>query len=163
MSHPMLPIAMRPLQLRDFPQVLAIEQESFEHPWSAVEFYRAAKSTRGAVFVAEVRGGHGLVGYFAYTLCRRRLLLTNFAVDVQCRRRGVGTQMADWLMGKADETGRRMELEVRESNLTAQLFWRRCGLKAIGIVHREYPQMDESAIVMEYSPGKPTCRSFRAK
>ena len=55
----------------------------------------------------------------------------NFAVHEDFRRRGVGGQMIGKLIGKLSHQRRsRIMLEVRETNLPAQLFFRTLGFRA---------------------------------
>jgi ribosomal-protein-alanine N-acetyltransferase len=72
------------------------------------------------------------------------------AADV--RRRGIGRQMIDKLLGKLSSQRRtRITLEVRETNLAAQLFFRQNGFKATSVLHDFYDDSPEDAYLMQYS------------
>jgi ribosomal-protein-alanine N-acetyltransferase len=66
-----------------------------------------------------------VVGFMIYELHKNRLHILNFAVHEQMRRRRIGTQMVRKLASKLScERRNRLMLEIRETNLSAQLFFR---------------------------------------
>ncbi len=92
-----------------------------------------------------------VVAFIIYELHTTRFHILNLAVAEDCRRLGVGTQLVERLIGKLSEERRsRVSLEVRESNLDAQLFFRARGFKATNVLHEFYPQSPEDAYVMHY-------------
>lgn len=151
-----LAIHVRWMIRRDMPQVLAIEQESFEFPWAEEDFYRCLRQRNCIGMVAE--SGDQLLGFMIYELHRNQLHLLNFAVASSARRRGVGTQMIDKLINKLSNQRRnRIMLEVRETNLAAQLFFREQGFKAILILRDFfYDDTTEDAYLMQYSLEEPS-------
>jgi len=63
-----------------------------------------------------------------YELMRNRIHVLNLAVHPDYQRRGVGSQMVAKLIGKLSAQRRsRVVLEVRETNVPAQLFFRENG------------------------------------
>lgn len=134
---------------RDMPEVLGIESQSFEFPWSEDDFIRCLRQRNCIGMVAECE--EQVVGYMIYELDRNVLHVLNFAVRADFRRRGLGSQMLDKLIGKLSQQRRtRINLEVRESNLAAQLFFRRSGFRAISVLRDYYEDTTESAYVMSY-------------
>jgi len=134
---------------RDMPHVLAIEQEAFEFPWSEEDFIRCLRQRNCIGMVAEV--DDRIVGFMVYELHKTRLHLLNFAVATEWRRRGVGTQMAHKLLGKLSQQRRtRITLEVRETNLAAQLFFRKAGFRAVTVMRNFYDDTPEDAYVMQF-------------
>src|SRR5207253_7769626 len=87
-----VPVHIRWMIRRDMPHVLAIEQESFEFPWSEEDFIRCLRQRNCIGMVAEVEDK--IVGFMVYELHKTRLHLLNFAVAGLWQRRGIGTQMA---------------------------------------------------------------------
>jgi ribosomal-protein-alanine N-acetyltransferase len=145
-----LAIHVRWMIRRDMPQVLAIEQGSFEFPWAEEDFFRCLRQRNCIGMVAEC--GEDLLGFMIYELHRNRLHLLNFAVADEARRRGVGGQMLDKLINKLSSQRRnRIMLEVRETNLAAQLFFRQCGFKAISVLRDFYDDTTEDAYLMQYA------------
>ncbi len=134
---------------RDMPEVLAIEKESFEFPWHEEDFIRCLRQRNCIGMVAE--HGERVVGFMIYELHKSRLHILNFAVAKGMRKRSIGRQMADKLASKLSSQRRtRITLEVRETNLSAQLFFRECGFKAIDVLRSYYEDSPEDAYVMQY-------------
>ena len=97
------------------------------------------------------RSEEQIVGFMIYELNRNQLHVLNFAVRADFRRRGLGSQMLDKLVSKLSQQRRtRISLEVRESNLAAQLFFRKAGFRAISVLRDYYDDTTESAYVMDY-------------
>ena len=135
---------------RDMPEVLNIESQSFEFPWSEDDFIRCLRQRNCIGMVAEHE--EQIVGFMIYELNRNLLHVMNFAVRADFRRRGLGSQMLDKLISKLSQQRRtQITLEVRESNLAAQLFFRRSGFKAVSVLRDYYEDTTESAYVMNYA------------
>lgn len=134
---------------RDMPEVLGIERQSFEFPWSEEEFVRCLRQRNCIGMVAE--HDERIVGFMIYELHKSRLHVLNFAVRAEFRRRGVGSQMIRKLAGKLSQQRRnRIMLEVRETNLPAQLFFRSNGFRAISLLREFYEDTPEDAYLMQY-------------
>ncbi|MBM3998060.1 MAG: ribosomal-protein-alanine N-acetyltransferase [Planctomycetes bacterium] len=134
---------------RDMPEVTAIESASFEFPWSEDDFVRCLRQRNCIGMVAESE--ERIVGFMIYELHRSRLHVLNFAVNPACRRRGVGGKMIQKLTGKLTTERRdRILLEVRETNLSAQLFFRDLGFRAISVLRDFYDDTVEDAYLMQY-------------
>src|SRR5206468_8717959 len=113
---------------RDMPEVLQTEQESFEYAWTEEDFLRCLRQRNCIGMVAEQ--GERVVGFMIYELHKAKLHILNFAVHPHYRRGGVGGQMASKLVSKLSSHRRtRITLAVRETNLTAQLFFRAQGFR----------------------------------
>lgn len=135
---------------RDMPEVLQIEQGSFEFPWSDEDFVRCLRQRNCIGMVAE--HDERIVGFMIYELHRNRLHVLNFAVRDDVRRRRVGTQMIRKLVSKLSYQRRnRIMLEVRETNLAAQLFFREHGFRAISLLRQFYEDTPEDAYLMQYA------------
>jgi ribosomal-protein-alanine N-acetyltransferase len=92
-----------------------------------------------------------VVGFMIYELNKTRIQVLNFAVADRSRRRGVGTQMMAKLIGKLSSQRRsRITLEVRETNLPAQLFFRTSGFRAVSVLREYYADTPEDAYLMQY-------------
>jgi [ribosomal protein S18]-alanine N-acetyltransferase len=142
-------IHVRWLIRRDMPAVAEIEEASFEFPWRVEDFIFRLRQRCCIGMVAEVRSE--VVGYMVYYLHKTRLHVLNFAVSTSFRRAGIGTAMVDKLVGKLSANGRnRITLEVRESNIDAQLFFRQAGFRAISIAKGYYEETAEDAYLLQY-------------
>jgi [ribosomal protein S18]-alanine N-acetyltransferase len=134
---------------RDMSEVLEVENDGFEFPWSEEDFIRCLRQRNCIGMVAE--RDERVVGFMIYELHKTRLHVLNFAVGKSLRRRGVGTQMVDKLSGKLSPQRRtRILLEVRETNLPAQLFFRRQGFRAVSVLRDFYEDTTEDAYMMQY-------------
>jgi ribosomal-protein-alanine N-acetyltransferase len=134
---------------RDMPEVLQTEQESFEYAWAEEDFLRCLRQRNCIGMVAEQ--GERVVGFMIYELHKNRLHILNFAVHPHFRRYGVGSQMVGKLIGKLSSHRRtRITMEVRETNLTAQLFFRAQGFKATRVLRAFYEDSHEDAFLMQY-------------
>jgi ribosomal-protein-alanine N-acetyltransferase len=142
-------VHIRWLIRRDMPEVLAIEAQSFEYPWSDADFIRSLRQRNCIGMVAEHEDR--VVGFMIYELHKSRIHVLNFAVAEDCRRRGVGSQMIAKLCGKLSVQRRsRIVLAVRETNLAAQLFFRENGFRAVSVLRCYYADTPEDAYMMQY-------------
>ncbi len=117
---------------RDMPEVLAIETESFAHPWSEEEFAKTLRQ-RNCIGMVVLRGPL-VVGYMIYGLNKCYLEVLNFAVDAGYRRERIATAMVEKLKGKLSSERRyRLTLCVMDANLDAQLFFRAGGFECVGV------------------------------
>jgi ribosomal-protein-alanine N-acetyltransferase len=92
-----------------------------------------------------------VVGFMIYELNKTRIQVLNFASAPDFQRRGVGTQMVGKLIGKLSAQRRtRITLEVRETNLPAQLFFREAGFRAVSVLRDYYEDTPEDAYLMQY-------------
>lgn len=134
---------------RDMADVLAIESEGFEFPWCEDDFLRCLRQRNCIGMVAEQ--DDRIAGFMIYELHKSRLHILNFAVGAQFRRSGVATQMVNKLIGKLSTQRRnRILLEVRETNLAAQLFFRSAGFRAVSVLRAFYEDSPEDAYLMQY-------------
>ncbi len=134
---------------RDMPEVLAIEKECFEFAWSEEEFLRCLRQRNCIGMVAEYEGR--VAGFMIYELPKTKIHLLNIATLPEYRRLGIGTQMIAKLIGKLGNQRRtRISLEVRETNLAAQLFLRSAGFRATEILRNFYEETAEDAYLMQY-------------
>lgn len=135
---------------RDMPETLDIEAESFEFPWSEKGFIYCLRRPSNIGMVAE--HDNRVVGFMIYKLNKTRLHVLNFAVAPEYRRLGVGSQMVAKLIGKLSVKRRnRIVLEIRETNLAGQLFFRRLGFHATAVMRNFYEETNEDAYRMEYA------------
>lgn len=142
---------------RDLAQVVAIEQASFDFPWNEEDF-RGITVRRNCIgLVVDATDPRcdcesRIRGYMVYELLKTRINLLTLAVHPKHRRQGVGCLMLNKLKGKLS-THRRYKLtvDVRESNLDAQLFFRSCGLLATRVERYHFPDTGEAAYRMQHT------------
>ncbi len=134
---------------RDMPEVLQTEQASFDFSWTEEDFLRCLRQRNCIGMVAEQ--GEKVVGFMIYELHKAKLHILNFAVHPTCRRFGIGAQMIAKLISKLSSHRRtKITLEVRETNLCAQLFFRSQGFLALRVLKSHYEDSGEDAFLMQY-------------
>jgi [ribosomal protein S18]-alanine N-acetyltransferase len=134
---------------RDMPEVLQIEQQSFEFAWTEEDFLRCLRQRNCIGMVAEQ--GEKVVGFMIYELHKAKLHILNFAVHSSSRRLAVGSQMVQKLISKLSSHRRtRITLEIRETNLGAQLFFSKQCFKAVRVLRSYYEDSGEDAFLMQY-------------
>jgi ribosomal-protein-alanine N-acetyltransferase len=139
---------------RDMCEVLHIEGGSFEFPWTEDDFVNCLRQRNCIGMVAE--HDDQVVGFMIYELHKSRLHIINFAVARGYRRRGAGSQMLQKLMGKLSHQRRnKILLEVRETNLPAQLFFKGNNFRAVSVLRDFYDDTTEDAYLMQYAHQQP--------
>ena len=134
---------------RDMQSVLDIEERSFEFPWSEDEFIRCLRQRNCIGMVAQKN--EEVVGFMIYELHKNRLHILNFAVHPEFRRQNIGSSMVEKLVSKLSYQRRsRIMLEVRETNLPAQLFFKDLGFKAVSVLREFYEDSVEDAYLMQF-------------
>ena len=148
-EQPELAVQIRWLIRRDMADVLRIEHESFEFPWTEEDFLSCLRQRNCIGMVAEHE--QKIVGFMIYELHNSKLNILNFAVGDEARRSQVGTQMVQKLVDKLSQQRRNeIILEVRETNLSAQLFFSNHRFRAVSILRGHYDDTAEDAYVMRY-------------
>ncbi|MCA9041448.1 MAG: ribosomal protein S18-alanine N-acetyltransferase [Planctomycetaceae bacterium] len=131
------------------PEVLDIERSSFEHSWTEEDFLSSLRQRHCIGMVVELN--EEIIGFMIYELHKISLRVLNFAVAEQYRRNGIGVQMIQKLVDKLSQQRRsEIELTVRETNLSAQLFFQSQGFKAVQVLRSHYHDTDEDAYLMRY-------------
>ncbi len=134
---------------RDMSAVLAIENASFAFPWSEEEFLRCLRQRNCIGQVAEK--DDLVMGFMIYELHKYRLHVLNFAVDPTCRRSSIGRCMVKDIVRILSHGRRnRIMLEVRETNVEAQQFFKQMGFCATTVLREFYEDTAEDAYVMQY-------------
>ncbi len=131
---------------RDMPEVLDIENHASEFPWSEDDFSTALRQLNIIGTVAEY--DYQVVGFVVYELHKSRLQLINVAVHQDLQRQGIGRQIVEHIKNKPAVARRSLVmLDVRETNLTAQRFFRAMGFKAVSILRRLLPGHDRRRLL----------------
>jgi ribosomal-protein-alanine N-acetyltransferase len=87
-----------------------------------------------------------------YELHKHHLRVLNLAVAPEVRRAGVGAAMVRRLIEKLSQQRRWfLETELRETNLTGQLFLSRLGWRAVKVLKKHYDETNEDAILFRYT------------
>ncbi len=133
--------SIRPYADDDLDTLVAIEQASFPDAWSREVLAEWIQRADSDCRVLEQEGR--VVGFLLVVYEPEGLHMVNLAVDPDFRRRGLGLSALERIDELAEERGaERVVLEVRETNLAAQLLYRKAGYRAVDIVSDYYRNED---------------------
>lgn len=142
-----------PLLPRHIPQIARIEQLCFPDPWSEALLESELDAPLARYFIYEEEGQ--VLGYIGTRMIFDTCEIANVAVDPAHRRKGIALILYRAL---EEECRRRkitrLDLEVRESNLGAQAFYRFCGFSVVGKRRNYYESPREDAVLMSRTPGE---------
>jgi len=139
---------------RDMGEVLDIEKEVAEVPWGEEEFLASMRRRNCIGMVAE--NDQYIKGFMIYELHKSKLRILNFAVDPDVQRKGIGTQMVERLVDKLSQQRRReITIELRETNLPAQYFFKAQDFKAVQVARGYFDDTGEDAYIMRYRIHEP--------
>lgn len=146
-------IAIHPMTLADLEGVMEVERLSYLTPWSREAFLSEIMQTYTIYLVAQ--DGERVVAIAGMHVVWEDAHVTNIAVHPLYRGRGLGERMMRELVQRAARRGaRRMTLEVRVSNTSAQNLYKKLGfVTAPGAIRKGYyTDTNEDAIVMWKDP-----------
>ena len=134
----------------DMEEVLSIEKESYINGWEEEDFLHYLRSRNTIAMVAEYKDK--ILGYMVYELHKNHLELHNLAVHTGFRHQDIGSQMVKKLIDKLSSNHRiRICVNIRETNLAAQLFFKSQGFVAVQVKRNFFVDSGEDSFVMEYS------------
>lgn len=137
------------MRLQDLDDVLAIEEASFQTPWSRAAFRYELTQNRVARSTV-MRADGRVVGYLCLWEIGREIHITNVAVDPGWRRRGIARALVGHMLEDARRRGiAQVFLEVRPTNAEALGLYERFGFRVIGRRRGYYVDTGEDALVME--------------
>lgn len=132
----------------DLPEILEIEKKCFRYPWMKENFEGCMANLDCIGQVAKHEDK--VIAYWIYKL-RTDIDILSIAVDPEWQRRGVGRQIIECLKEKlARQHRNKIVIEVSESNLPAQLFFKEMGFRAECVLHDHYMDSKEDAYQMVY-------------
>ncbi len=147
-DHKDLKFTLRRMKTGDLEQVLEIERDSFQEPWSAKNFERDIVDFRGSIPTVAESGGV-ILGYTVTWRLRSHLHLANIAVRKSHRGKGVGRVLVLEVISRAKREGaEKIMLEVRESNAEAIGLYNSLGFRPVAIKREYYKKEKEDAILM---------------
>ncbi len=156
MTHPEIVIGLA--RRADAKPIALMSRELIEHglEWSWTPQRVAASLRNPAALVAVARLGDRLSGFGIMRYGDDHARLDLLGVAAQCRRLGIARRLVQWLERPALVAGiSSVALEVRASNVGAQLFYERLGYRKLTRIAGYY-QGRETAIRMGRELGDPT-------
>ena len=138
-------IIIRDARLEDMDEIVKIEEESFDDPYSKELFIRLLLS--GTIFL--VAENNEVKGYIIGEAIGTRGHVISIAVKRKFRRQGVGRQLMEKLEEILLRVGvKKVRLEVAIENKTAVNFYRKLGYRAVGVL-KDYYGWGKDALLME--------------
>lgn len=136
----------RAWRMDDLDAIAALEKECFPDPWNRRMLADSFLSEGFHGVLLEEEGA--LIAYGAVRVVCDEAEIELVAVSEMYRRCGRGKAVMDDLLSIAKEHGaKRVFLEVRVSNASAQILYLKCGFRGLYCRTRYYPD-GEDAIVM---------------
>ncbi|TSB44937.1 ribosomal protein S18-alanine N-acetyltransferase [Alkalicoccobacillus porphyridii] len=139
---------IRLMNLTDIDQVMKVERDAFTSPWTEEVFINELSVNHYAYYlVYELQGK--IIGYCGFWFIAGDAQVTNIAVLSSYRGQKRGQELLEAAIAMIKGMGgKRVSLEVRESNLTAQQLYRKMGMQKGGIRKNYYQDNAEDAWVM---------------
>jgi [ribosomal protein S18]-alanine N-acetyltransferase len=135
---------------QDLEAVMLIEPVAFgSHHWSRQSFENELNNSVGVYFSGTNSDTDELVGYSGFWLVAEEAHITTLAVHPSYRRQSVGERLLINDILAAKRAGaRRITLEVRVSNESAQCLYYKYGFKGLDLRRHYYQDNDEDALVL---------------
>ena len=137
---------------KDLHEAIGIEASCYSRPWNEDDFNRKMRERNTTGLVCDHNGA--VAGFMLYELHKHRLGLVKLVVDPIYHRCGIGTILVEKLKSKLSVSRReRITVEVPESQLGVQLFFKAMGFKARDVFRNKFTDDDgnpEDAYFMEY-------------
>lgn len=135
-----------PLRYEHLKQMVQIEQEAFDQPWSERMFIPEVED-KNAYYLVGVRGDE-VVCYGGFHKVLDEAHITNIAVKTGNRGKGIGTLLMSELISRARLLGiKAMTLEVKDINLPAIALYKSFGFAVEGVRPRYYNNLHDALIM----------------
>lgn len=137
-------LEIRRAEKADAGKIAEIEQKIFSDAWSKEEYEKLLEGPAMTFYVVE--DACGLIGYGGYTCAADEADI----IDIGIRKDRQGEKIGSRLLASMleDLEGRRVFLEVRESNAPAIGLYKKFGFQEIGMRKNYYDHPKENAVVM---------------
>ena len=135
-------------RLNHIDAIEAMEKQCFSVPWTREMLIKQLPDDMH-IFLAAVDDNGEAVGYVGLMNVLDEGYISNVAVSPEMRRQGIGDMLIDELILRARAKKLSfVTLEVRESNLAAQMLYEKHGFTEVGRRRNYYVRPTEDAILM---------------
>jgi ribosomal-protein-alanine N-acetyltransferase len=129
-------------------EILEIERSVFDTPWTGEMFRQEVRGVFGSQAIVALVGGQ-VAGYQIAWFIEDETHLVNIAVHKSYQAQGIGALLLNHLIDESLVRNKLIvTLEVRESNVAAQAFYRRFLFRTIGVRKGYYSDNREDALLM---------------
>ena len=134
--------------MNDLDRIASLEEECFSDPWNRRMLAESFLSER--FFGTLLEEDDVLVGYGGVLVTLEDAEIELVAVSEMYRRCGRGRQIVEDLIEVAKSRGaKKVFLEVRVSNASAQLLYLKCGFRGLYCRTRYYPDGEDAIVMMK--------------
>ena len=142
-------IRVRPADERDIEPVVAIEEASFNSPWTRDFFKHELYNPVSYFYILEIQDK--LSGYVIFWIFKDESHIANIAVHPDSRNKGYGEYLLTWVFEYCEKKGARtLSLEVNEQNGAALELYRKMGLEKVGRRAKYYENRDDALILTKH-------------
>ena len=142
-------IAYNLMNSSDIEGVFNISKSCFSTPWSLDSIKSELNNPLAKYIVAVDKDLDLVVGFIGAWIVVGEASITNIAVDKNYRKIGIGNKLLESLINLCSDLNCTLiNLEVRESNLTAQNLYKKHGFIIDGVRKGYYEDNKENAILM---------------
>lgn len=142
-------VNIRNMRESDIPYVAQLESQMFSDPWTEESIHSALKQDYVQSFVAQDLSG-AIIGYHIFYTAIDEGDVARIGVAQGCRRLGVGDQLLDYTWNYCIEHEiKRVLLEVRKSNESAILLYKKHEFTSLGYRKGYYQNPLEDGVIME--------------
>lgn len=135
---------IRKAQVSDLDEILRIENENFETPWSFESFLNELSSSYSTCYVYEEN--FKVTGYIVLYILLNEIEIANISIDKNYQGKRVGFKLLEFVLNKY--IGFIFFLEVRVDNFRAIKLYEKFGFKKIGL-RKDYYGKGKDAILMK--------------
>jgi ribosomal-protein-alanine N-acetyltransferase len=137
----------RKAEQKDITQIAELEKKTFSDAWSFQGILDSHMQSQSFLTVAELE--EKIVAYCIVYHVLDEGEVARIAVDEAVRRQGIGRRLLDYTSHVSLEKGvKRLMLDVRTSNVSAQNFYQAYGFQIDGIRKKFYENPVEDAVLM---------------
>jgi len=130
------------MEISDLKKILKIERQSFSTSWTFNAFiYELLVNEKATYYTFKLNDQ--IIAYVGYWLFEDEIHITNLAVAPIFRKKGIGTQLIEFVIEKSKELSiQRMSLEVRITNTEAIELYKKIGFNKGKILKKYYKTED---------------------
>lgn len=150
---------LTPMTAEHIPQIAALEQASFSHPWSMEQLQAELWKDNAVILVAEGENCT-VLGYAGLQVILDEGYINNVAVAAPYRRQGVAGQLLGAFLRFGQAKLAFLTLEVRASNTPAIALYEKTGFRQTGRRRDYYDDPKEDGLIMtlEFDHGTKSVR-----
>ncbi|MDE0689740.1 MAG: ribosomal protein S18-alanine N-acetyltransferase [Candidatus Poribacteria bacterium] len=146
-QNPLPNLTFESMRSCDLQEVLKIENECFENPWSETYYTLSLKRPRSYEHFYVARHENTIVGYIVFSILHEEAHILNLAVPVVYRRQGIAKYLLTSALKMIQaQDGHEVFLEVAVSNLPAQYLYRQFGFRICGIRKNYYGRYKDAYV-----------------